>query len=181
MLFILKFFLILSIQIVDAEVTSCDETSGPSGVTECVLISNHYNDYQWATCLTDVYIRQRSAGNYRCERSTTYCWFQCMLEIYKSMGPRVTGKCSCKPGDSSTNLAPPFCLSPSGDDCNWYKDCLEATYPCSGTDASYAVDFGEKYCRLYNNNYDLLSQMGQRWLNAARKCLQVGLIALLLY
>ena len=136
---------------------------------------NYYNDFQWATCLTSAYIKQRSAGEYSCGDSTViYCWAQCMLETDQPMGPAVTGKRSCKPGDSPTNLAPPFCQSPTGNDCNWYKDCLEATYPCSGTDVSYAVDFGDKYCRLYSDNYAMLSPTGLRWLDATRKCLQVS-------
>ena len=161
------------VSLIDADALSCNPNSGPSGITECVELL-YYNDYQWATCLTDAYIKQKSNGKYLCDNSGTYCWFQCMMETYSSLGPNIIGKCSCKPGDSPTNLAPPFCQSPSGSDCNWYKDCLEATYPCSGTDASYAVDFGEKFCRLYNDNYDWLSSTGRRWVDAARRCLQVS-------
>ena len=179
MLLMLNFWLLLCLKTFNADELSCDNKSGPSGLTECVLLSARYNDYQWATCLTNAYATQRSGGKYHCLNPTsTYCWFQCMLETYDSMGPAVTGKCKCKPGNSFANVAPSSCQSPNGNDCNWYKDCLEATYPCSGTNASYAVDFGYKYCRFYEDNYRWLSSNGKKWVEAARKCLQVIKICL---
>ena len=37
---------------------TCDANYGPSGVTECVQLSEYYG-YQWATCLTNAYIQQK--------------------------------------------------------------------------------------------------------------------------
>lgn len=60
----------------------CDPYSGPSGGVECVLLDPYYSEYQWATCLTDEYIRTKSGGNHVCRSSyVTYCYYQCMVEL----------------------------------------------------------------------------------------------------
>ena len=61
----------------------CDEWSGPAGTVECIQIQRYNNEYQWATCLTDVYIKQKSNQKHLClDRTASYCWYRCMPEEY---------------------------------------------------------------------------------------------------
>jgi len=69
------------------------------------------------------------------------------------------------------------CLVPSGVDCSWYSDCLEAKYNCG--DTGYPIGYGEKFCNLFQQNYQSFSSQGQAWINAVRKCLQVTLVPVL--
>lgn len=60
----------------------CDRDQGPSGGTECVLLNPLYSEYQYASCLTDSYIRARSGGKHAClDHYAAYCYYQCMLEL----------------------------------------------------------------------------------------------------
>jgi len=167
----------------------CTTTSGPAGIYRCVLLNEvfpYYNDYQWATCMTEVYLQEITGGKDECvDPTATYCWFQCMLETYNSMGPDVSGVCLCSANDSYTTFRPEDsslpsdCYSPDGTDCHWYADCLEAKYPCSGTGAGYAIEYATKFCNLFLQNLNQYSSIGQRWISAVRKCLQVKLVPLL--
>ena len=166
----------------------CDKKYGPPGVTGCVRILRYYYQPQWATCLTDAYIRQKSSHQHRCtDRSATYCWYQCMLEVYGKNSGSVTQDCSCKDVSSTANPftssptthLPPDCYSPAGDSCDWYRNCLEKKYPCEDTSNAYAIRYAEKFCRLYSKRYFLFSADGQKWVDAVRKCLQVSLVPLL--
>lgn len=167
----------------------CLRDYGPAGVTGCVQISRYNNEYQWATCLTDAYIKQKSRHQHLCIDSlATYCWYQCMLEVHnKEFGP-VTQDCSCKDAGSTTpkpftglltTPLPPGCYSPSGDSCDWYRNCLEKKYPCEDTSNAYAIRYAERFCRSYDERYSSFSAAGQKWVNAVRKCLQVNLAPLL--
>ena len=100
----------------------------------------------------------------------------------------VTQDCSCKDTGSTTSnpftgllttLLPPDCYSPSGDSCDWYRNCLEKKYPCEDTSNAYAIRYAERFCRLYDERYFSFSAAGQKWMNAVRKCLQVYLVPLL--
>ena len=176
MLLAISLLLLQFLQISNADVSTCDTKNGPSGLSQCILSKNNYNGYQWATCLTDSYIKQKSVGKYHCDGGPgTFCWFECMREMYQSEGPDVTGICSCKPGDQpATNTLPSFCYTLTGSICKWYIDCLEATYPCNETEASNAVDYAYRFCYIYDQYYNLLSLIGRGWINAVRKCLQVS-------
>lgn len=69
---------------------TCDANYGPSGVTECVLLSEYYG-YQWATCLTNAYIQQKSNQKHICKYIyATYCWYQCMIEVHDKSDGTVT-------------------------------------------------------------------------------------------
>ncbi|CAF1365554.1 unnamed protein product [Rotaria sp. Silwood1] len=165
----------------------CDSNTGPSGSTECVLINNPpYNKKQWATCLTNAYIKEKSQGKYSCVYSSaTYCWYQCMIEIYDVQQGPVYGSCVCdeSASTSSTNAPlftlPPECYSPDGTSCEWYKDCLEKKYQCESTEAAYALSYANKFCELYSTSYNKFSENGQTWIDAVRKCLQMKLVPLL--
>ena len=91
----------------------------------------------------------------------------------------VSGEGSLSDIPSIGSSISPQCYTPSGTDCSWYADCLEAKFPCRGTGAGYAIEYGTKFCKLYNRNMDMFSSAGLRWVSAARKCLQVSLAPLL--
>lgn len=150
------------------------------GQTECVLLTPHYNTYQWATCLTEDYIMRVSDDRHQCLSSlVTQCWYQCMLEIYEAEEGPVNADCSCGPGEmvpTETDRLPPECYSPGGNDCGWYVDCLERRYPCRGTDDGYAVEYALKFCNLFSHNSRDFSVRGQQWIDEVRQCLQEALV-----
>ena len=64
----------------------------------------------------------------------------------------VNKDCACSPGEqitvAPTNNLSPHCYSPRGDDCSWYRNCLEVRYPYKGTVHAYAIKYAEKFCNL---------------------------------
>ncbi|XP_053373756.1 uncharacterized protein LOC123532498 [Mercenaria mercenaria] len=111
-----------------------------------------------------------------------------MIEIHDDGGSGpVFDDCACgidAAQSSTTTLVtkpsvPDWCFSPSGDNCDWYRECLEKRYPCKAQGNSYALDFAEKFCKLYDDHYSSFDSVGQRWINAVRKCLQVQLVPIL--
>ena len=120
------------------------------GQTECVNIPI-YTGYQWATCLTGDYIIRASDERHQCASDTaSQCWYQCMIEIYGAEEGSVNSDCSCTPGEMLPNdrsrleaALEAERYSPSGDDCDWYEDCLEMRYPCSGMDDGCAIEYAE--------------------------------------
>ena len=149
------------------------------GQTQCILLRPYYQEYQCGTCLTDAYIRLKSGDRHNCRYSAiTYCWYQCQLELFGKGEGVVNEECRCKPSAtpiSSKTSLPSSCYSPTGSDCEWYQDCLERRFPCSGTSADYTVKYYTHFCSAYSRNYDQLSPLGRVWVNAVRKCLQVSL------
>ena len=150
------------------------------GQTECVLITlPSYDTHQWATCVTEDYMKRASSGRYSCYLDTdTQCWYQCMLEIYNAVGGSVNDECRCTPGEMLPNnksRLPAECYSP-GDTCEWYEDCLEKHYSCRGTDDGYAIEYALKFCNLFTHNSGDFSDSGQRWIGKVRECLQVELV-----
>ncbi|KAL4238776.1 hypothetical protein ACF0H5_003483 [Mactra antiquata] len=96
----------------------------------------------------------------------------------------VTGECKCNDTSvtrtpESTTIIPDTCYSPPGDDCSWYRNCLEKRYPCKEQGESYAIDYAEKFCTLYDKHFLSFDAEGKQWINAARKCLQVKLVPIL--
>ena len=165
-----------------AEAEDCDPNTGPSGFTNCFLNTPYYSKYQCVTCLTNAYIRQRSAGKHQCRDSTaTYCYYQCMIEKYGLDRGPVYDDCLCNansPLPQPSVILPAHCYSPDGTDCDWYRQCLARMFPCTGQ-AEYAISYGEKFCNLYEQSTSKFSQKAQRWIDAARKCLQVALVPVL--
>ena len=166
-----------------SNVRACNRKFGPAGQTECVLLSPHYQEYQCATCLTNSYIQLKSGRRHYCrDRNATYCWYQCQLELFGNDEGVTNEKCRCKAGEtpsSSKTPLPSSCYSPTGTDCEWYKDCLERRFPCVGTSADYAMKYATHFCSAYRRNYDQFSPLGRLWVNAVRKCLQVSLAPVL--
>ena len=169
--------------LVRANVDFCDKKVGPAGRAMCVLLAPDYQEHQCATCLTDAYIQLKSGGRHHCEdRTATYCWYQCQIELYGNDKGVVRENCRCKAGEKHSSPKAPLpshCYSPSGTDCKWYQDCLERRFPCVGTSADYAVKYASYFCAAYEKNYDSFTTLGKRWVDATRKCLQVSLAPLL--
>lgn len=160
----------------------CDPQSGPAGLTRCILDAPYYSEYQCGTCLTDAYIKQISNGTFQCRISThTYCYYPCMVEKYHLDSGPVYDDCLCDANGSLPQhpvLLPASCYIPDGNDCGWYRQCLARMYDCTGQ-TNYAINYGEKYCNLYNQSKLAFSPRALQWLDEARKCLQVALVPLL--
>jgi len=98
----------------------------------------------------------------------------------------VNGTLHCDPDTDPNNcdlpqpsmILPADCYSPDGMDCGWYRRCLAKMFPCTGQ-AEYAINYGEKFCNLYEDSKSKFSENGRQWLDAARKCLQVALVHVL--
>ena len=160
----------------------CDRFNGPSGLTQCFLGEPHYSKYQCGMCVTDAYMRQRSSGRHQCrDRTTTYCYYQCMLERYDLDEGPVYDDCLCvanEPLPQPPVLLPPSCYSPDGTDCDWYRQCLSRMYDCTGQ-ANYAIQYGEKYCKIFMEPNVAFSPQALQWIDAVRRCLQVSLVPLI--
>lgn len=151
------------------------------GETECVLLTPYYYEYQWATCLTDAYIRRVSDQNHICRGGAAVCWYQCQLELHDLDEGPVSDRCRCFDAETPTPdvempTLPPECLSPGGLDCNWYRECLELRYPCEGTGDGYAIEYAQKFCNLFSDNYNDFSPAGRQWVDGVRRCLQLQLV-----
>ena len=169
----------------NAWATQCDENAGPAGSTDCIQLPRYINQYQWATCLSNAYIQQKSGHKHVCvNRHATYCWYQCMIEVHNKNYGSVTDDCSCQPGRSTsrpytgipTTSLPLECYSPAGDSCDWYRNCLEKKYPCEASSNAYAIKYAEKFCRMFEERRAKFSADGQKWMDGVRKCLQVALV-----
>ncbi|CAM4802730.1 unnamed protein product [Rotaria magnacalcarata] len=155
----------------------CSSQIGPLRTTECSLVNN-FNTKQWNTCLTNIYIQQQSQGRHRCgDETVRYCNYPCMHEVYYLEANLVIDPCACN--DSSTlpeSALPTECLSPDGSDCDWYKNCLERKYSCQGTPTEHMTTYAKTFCELHTKHNELLSDRAQRWIDDARKCLQMALV-----
>ncbi|CAF4175813.1 unnamed protein product [Adineta steineri] len=100
---------------------------------------------------------------------------ECTLSKFgtRDMSP-IPLACRC----NNVNL-PKYCKHPSGDDCDWYKNCLEKQHTCIDTIDSYSIDYGLYFCNRYNEFYANFSNTGQKWTDAVRKCLQEKLVSFL--
>ena len=67
------------------------------------------------------------------------------------------------------------CKSPNGSDCSWYRDCLAKQFDCSQSNEDYAILYGEKFCNLFENNFEAFSTRAQNWVNSVKMCLQLEL------
>ncbi len=154
-------------------------TQNSIGTVECVLLTPYYSEPQWATCLTHQYIQQKSNQRHICRGYAPICWYQCQLEVHGNENGAVFDDCRCSMDEEVPDRdLDQSCYSPSGDSCSWYRQCLAERYSeCIGTEDDYAIKFAEKFCNLYNTIE--VSETGNRWVNAVRKCLQVALVPLL--
>ena len=159
---------------------TCNIWYGPAGNTHCVKF-DVYSDYQWATCRTNIYIQTKSNSRHICTyRYATYCYYQCMIDVYDKNDGDILPYCKCSPGDplpTETIPLPAWCHSPDGTSCSWYRECLSKAYPqCKDDDDEYAIKYAEKFCTLYDEKLKDFSTQGKNWVNAVRKCLQLKLV-----
>ncbi|XP_033751666.1 uncharacterized protein LOC117335638 [Pecten maximus] len=186
MISVRTFLLLAMFGVITAVSRRCSPSHGPPGDAVCLRVSG-YIGYQWATCLTDTYIKIKSNNRHACEGtpSTRYCYYQCMCERYdKCDGHSVRGLCSCNPTDTSHTPAslvplPSWCFSPNGTTCSWYNDCLQKRYPCPGSSAANALILAKNFCDLYADHKNSISTNGQDWIGAVSKCLQFVLVPIL--
>ncbi|XP_028396531.1 uncharacterized protein LOC114520464 [Dendronephthya gigantea] len=105
-----------------------------------------------------------------------------MVDVYNSNFGNVFSNCKCSPfGPKPTQSVklPDWCYSPDGTNCNWYSNCLKKVYPyCENNKDDFSIMYTEKFCRLYDDQYDKFSQKGAQWINAVRKCIQLKLVPL---
>jgi hypothetical protein len=155
----------------------CDRQTGPVESIECSL-TDKFNTEQWNTCLTNTYIQQQSQGRHRCgDETVKYCNYPCMREVYYLEGDLVIDPCACNASSvPSTSTLPIECLSPDGSNCDWYKTCLERKYSCQGTPTEHVLTYATTFCELYTKHRGIFSDQAQRWINDARKCLQMALV-----
>ncbi len=101
-----------------------------------------------------------------------------MLELFSVEQGQTREECLCEgrtPPPHPTPL-PDWCYSPPGNDCSWYRQCLERRYPCGDGELGYAdVTCAQMFCGLYSRRLGHFSPEGERWVNDVRKCLQVSL------
>ncbi|XP_066934276.1 uncharacterized protein [Clytia hemisphaerica] len=159
---------------------SCNMHTGPAGSKVCVKFQGE-NQPQWAICMSNQYIQLKSSYRHKCkENFRTFCYYQCQLEVYGKETGDIGEKCRCQlDGKVPGETLPSWCYSPSGDSCNWYRDCLHKYQDCSNTNAFYAIEYGEHFCQAYDESRSRLSYRGQQWVDAVRKCLQVALVPML--
>jgi len=165
----LALVLVLSMRLISSD---CDPDFGPAGDTDCYQSESHFFQYQCGTCVSSQNIQRISAGNYFCPNAEKFCYFGCMLKLYNLGSGPVLDACKCTSGSLvNPSQLPPDCFTPNVTDCTWYSRCLAAQYPCAGQ-AAYALDYGEHFCNLYEQNLPLFSANGQTWIGAVRNCIQ---------
>jgi len=95
--------------------------------------------------------------------------FQCSPDVVTALPSTET--------TTFTDTLPPECYSPRGyNNCDWYRNCLEVRYPCQYSPDSYAIEYAEKFCKLYSYHYDNFTPSGREWIDGVRICLQVYLV-----
>ena len=67
-------------------------------------------------------------------------------------------------------------MDPSGDKCSWYRECLEKVHSCQNHEARYAITYGERFCKLYEDKKSNFSPIAQKWIDNVRRCLQLQLV-----
>lgn len=167
--------------------TATCQSSSDLGRIECHLLYE-YSTFQLATCVTKDYIQRVASSrgtHHACaDKSATRCYYPCMRETYNIDNGTVLPACECKgppatPTESPALTLSPQCFSPAGNSCEWYRQCLDARFNCTGTRYDYAIGYGKKFCDLYGAHYDEFGLVARDWIDAARKCLQVKLVPLL--
>lgn len=184
-LFLVMLLLLLAaLCLANGVLSHCDAKYGPAGRTECFQIQ-YYNTQQWATCLSNDYIKLKSHQRHSCDPSQKYCFYQCMVEVYGLDYGNVLSDCLCTRNSKDSPRLASSCLSPSGKSCDWYRDCFEKKYSCHSckdTSNAYAIRFAERFCNAYEWQ-KIFGQFSadyvQQWLDAVRKCLQITLVPML--
>lgn len=66
-------------------------------------------------------------------------------------------------------------VTPKVNSCDFYLDCMESEYSCETTNNAYITGYGDKYCRLFENNKKRFSRRGKIWIKNVKICLQTEL------
>ena len=165
------------------------------GNFDCDIITG-YSTKQWVRCVSretyNKYITPGDTDPWLCRKN--YCTLTCMVEYYGIKLTKVYRDCECNRTDiggkhNRSKIIDDECYQPNGEDCSWYRNCLAKRYDCNLQYATvepngipiplpwtgnnnYAIDYGEKFCKLYDESYGKFSKEGQEWVNNVRKCLQ---------
>jgi hypothetical protein len=75
----------------NTEEVACDPNTGPNGARHCIKLSQH-NDYQLATCRKNFYIQEHIRHNCGEKFDNTYCYLECMLELYRKENGKVSSR-----------------------------------------------------------------------------------------
>ncbi len=91
---------------------TCSSPFGHEGTTECV-VSPDYTGKQWATCLSEDYIQEKSGGNHFCQSpGIMYCWYEVLrflnFEISKTL-PFLPSFKSARPVKRAFATPGPLC------------------------------------------------------------------------
>ncbi|XP_060551429.1 uncharacterized protein LOC132713008 [Ruditapes philippinarum] len=84
-----------------------------------------------------------------------------------------------QPAGAASSDVDQWCYNPPGTDCSWYKQCLVKRFPCEAANDSYAIGFGDTICNDFGKNRPDFSDLGKRWIDETRACLQKQLVPLL--
>ncbi len=141
--------------------TWCSIPTQPGGD----MMSTPVTPLRWPTCLHIGYTQIISCANCEGSIGDADC---CTLSHHEDS---LQSKVDVSP---CTNI-----LTGSSTNCSWYEDCLEARYPCFGTEHDYAIAFGLKFCKLFSKYRSQFTQNGQKWVDSVTKCLQLSLIPFL--
>ncbi|CAF3899418.1 unnamed protein product [Rotaria sp. Silwood1] len=99
-----------------------------------------------------------------------------MREVYYLEGDLVIDPCICNDSSILPSTLPIECLSPDGSNCDWYNECLGRKYSCQDTPTEHVLTYATAFCNLYVKYQDIFSDPALRWIDDARKCLQVALV-----
>ena len=175
---------------------NCNLTHGPSGDIDCLREKG--SNYQFVRCVS----REEAAlifknndnlyRNYCPENSNNnedqlkhrFCKISCMTEYYNDDSLDVKNDCLCNPNNfdklnlktKSKPTIPNSCYNPQGN-CMWYHECLEKRFSCLESSNDYAISYGEKYCKLFEENSHKFSLNAQSWIKNVKLCLQIQLVS----
>jgi len=169
-------FWLASLSIVFADTS---ETLGCDPDTGQAFLSTPYkskNKYRYRTCRSDAHVGQKSKGkNQHPDKTPAYCYYQSLINKHGRYSGSDYQTDTSRPVSRASLILPAECYSPDGMDCGWYRQCLAEMFPCTQeAEYEYAISYGEKFCDLYEESKSKFSENAMRWLDAARKCLQVG-------
>ncbi|KAJ3308258.1 CCR4-NOT regulatory complex component [Boothiomyces sp. JEL0838] len=65
---------------------------------------------------------------------------------------------------------------PIANDCSFYTDCVEPTFPCGPS--GYTLGYGHRFCQAFKDGESQYTPKGQEWLKSVMMCLQQKLVPL---
>ena len=95
--------------------------------------------------------------------------------IVDKIGTETCDKCNDCEQCSSDPMCRDTCLNPPLKSCLFYTDCMEAKISCGAS--GYALDYGSRYCKKYENRLGLFTNQGQQWIYQTMNCLQKALVS----